>query len=249
MRFGQVVSDSSYAFFSKLLPYVLPQVTTCSNMMAEQNIRRAAIDLCQKSRVWRTTQHPLPLENSYCEYEFEPDDGADRVQIEWVTYEGRRLEPTTEQRLFFNDREWVLRRGEPTHYFEMNSGYIRLWPTPNDWLSAFMPGMQESRDYQWENRDELYPVAERGPCSIVVRISQRPHLEASGMDAQVMEDHYNAIVNGALSYLMYMPGKEWSNPQLAQQYEIAFGEGINKAHNQSIDGNLQPVRIVRYGGL
>jgi len=242
MSFGQVESNPEYAFFSKLFPYVLPQAPTCSNMLAEQNIRRAAIDLCQRSRVWRTTQHPLPLQNDFCEYEFEPDDGADRVQIEWVTYEGRRLEPTTEQRLFHCDREWPKRRGCPTHYMEMNPGYIRLWPTPNDWLSSFAPPTAESTN-------ETVASCDSGPCSVVVRISQRPRLDSNGMDSQVMEDHYGAIVNGALSYLMYMPGKEWSNPQLAQQYEASFVAGINKAQNQAIDGNLQPVRTTKYGGL
>lgn len=234
--------DEEMALFETLLPYVLPAVPTCSNMLAVQNLRRAAIDLCQESRIWRSTQHPLPLGNSDCEYEFEPPDTADRVRIEWVTYGGVKLEPTTEHQLFKCDKDWILRKGKPTKFMEMNTGVIRLWPTPEGWISPVDPYIPDGTgsDISADDND---------PCSVIVRISCRPSLAATGMNREVMTDHYNAIVNGALAYLYMTPGHPWTDIGLGQQYQGAFTQGIARAQLQAVDGNLSPVRTTSYGGL
>jgi len=233
--------DKESHLFEELLPYVLPAVPTCSNMLAVQSLRRAAIDLCQESRIWRSTQHPLPLGNESCEYEFEPPDTAERVRIEWVTYEGRRLEPTTELQLFKCNPEWPTRTGKPTHFLEMNTKAIRLWPTPENWFSAVdsnmpLPTINET-DY------------DKQPCAITVRISCKPSITASGMDGTVLDDHYNAIVNGALAYLFMIPGHPWSDVTMGQQYQGAFTQGVARAKYQAVDGNLSPFRATTYGGL
>jgi len=232
--------------FQDLLPWVLPQVPTCSNMMAVQALERAARELCQKSRIWRVTQHPLPLTNSYCEYEFEPYDMADRVQIEWATYEGRPLKPTTERQLFKCDAEWLLRKGFPSHFLEMNSGMIRLWPTPTVFIDKSEPYLNPATIGEGE---EPLPDDINKPCSVMFRISMKPALGATSMDRQILDDFYDEIVNGALAYLMFMPAKGWSDPQLAQVYANTFQEGIKRATRQAVDGNLQPDREMKYGGL
>lgn len=238
--------DEGYREFRDLLPWVLPQVPTCSNMMGVQALERAARELCQKSRLWRVTQHPLPLTNSYCEYEFEPYDMADRVQIEWATYEGKPLIPITERQLFMYDAEWLLRTGFPTHYLEMNPGLIRLWPTPTTFLDKSEPYMVPASVGE---DGEPMPDEIDQPCSVMFRISMKPALGATSMDRQILDDYYDSIVNGALAYLMFMPAKPWSNPDLAQIYANTFHEGISQATRQAVDGNLQPERVMQYGGL
>lgn len=238
--------DENFHLFEELLPYVLPSVPTCSNMLAIQNIRRAAIDLCQRSRIWRSTQHPLPTGNEMCEYEFEPPETAERVRVEWVTYEGRQLTPTTEHQLFKCDPEWVKQRGAPTHFLEMNTQAVRLWPVPAGWFSAadsslFMAPAGDSLE-----ADIAY---DSQPCAVTIRISCKPSITASGMDGLVLDDHYSAIVNGALAYLFMTPGHPWSDPVIGQSYQAAFVGGIEQATNQAVDGNLSPIRTVVYGGL
>jgi len=235
--------DPSVMQFAKLLPYVLPAVPTCSNMLAVQNIRRAAIDLCQESRIWRETMHPLPLGNESCEYEFEPPTGAERVRLEWVTYEGRQLEPTTEHQLRKCDNAWTIARGQPNNYLEMNTNTFRLWPAPHGWFSAqdsYMPPI---------NEDDLDVDYQNKPCAVLARISLRPSIDATAMDALVLQDHYSAIVNGALSYLYFTPGHPWTNPELGMKHEQAFSQGIDRAKYQAVDGNVSTVRTTSYGGL
>ena len=238
--------DDGNRLFQDLLPWVLPSVVTCSDMMGLQALQRAARELCEKSRIWRTTQHPLPLTNSYCEYEFEPFEGADRVQIEWATYEGRKLEPTTEHMLFKCDKEWLKRRGPPTNYLEMNSGMIRIWPTPTTFLSQSEPYLNPATVGDGE---EPMPQDIDQPCSLMFRISMKPKMDATAMDKQIMDDYFDTIVNGALAYLMFMPAKPWTAPDLAQVYSNTFQEGNAKARRQAIDGNVQPDRTMSYGGL
>lgn len=237
--------DEGYHLFEELLPYVLPAVPTCSNMLAIQNLRRAAIDLCQHSRIWRSTQHPLPSSNENCEYEFEPPETAERVRIEWLTYEGKQLQPTTEQQLFKCDPSWVLKEGEPTHFMEMNSGSIRLWPTPKGWFSA-VDGYMPKAQPQDVGSDPQYNSQ---ACAVTIRISCRPSITASGMDGQILDDHFSAIVNGALAYLYMTPGHPWSDPVMGQSYQAIFGSAIEIVKNQAVDGNLSPVRVTSYGGL
>lgn len=228
--------------FKELWPYVLPQVPTCSNMMATQQLERAARELCQKARIWRVTQTPLPINGSDCEYEFEPYDNADRVQIEWATYGGRQIKPTTEQQLFKCDKEWMTRRGHPTHYLEMNSGMIRVWPTPDESVVPGVPGMSSGGT-------EPTPEDAAAECMLIFRISMKPALGATAMDRQILDDFYDTIINGALAYLMFMPGKPWSAPDLAAVYSSTFHEGMDRARRQAIDGNVQPDRQMAYGGL
>lgn len=240
---GSEVIDDGYRQFKDLLPYVLPQVPTCSNMLAVQQIERAARELCQKSRIWRGTQHPLPVQNSNCEYEFEPFEGADRVQIEWATYEGRKIEPITEHQLFKCDKEWLKRTGRPEKYLEMNAGLIRIWPTPAGWIDTSEPYLAQSGESEEPTPEEA------AQCALIFRISMKPALGATSMDKQIMDDYYDVIINGALAYLMFMPGKPWTAPELAQAYANDFHLGIDRARRQAVDGNVQPDREMAYGGL
>ena len=125
-----------------------------------QQIRRAAIELCNNSRYWKRTYSPPITEADTgrrpATYGFNLDPDEDRNQVEWVTWEGDNLEPTTEEQLATKyGGNWVNEQNTtPTHYMEQANRCIALWP------------------YRPANS------AQDSPKQVQIRMSLRPSLNA-----------------------------------------------------------------------
>jgi hypothetical protein len=68
------------------------------------------------------------------------------------------------------------------------------------------------------------------------------------MDAALMAQHGQTLANGALSYLMLMPGKLWSDAQGGMVYNQMFTQGVDRARTKARDGSTTRVRVAKYGG-
>ena len=94
----------------------------------------------------------------------------------------------------------------------------------------------------------LYPTP-NAVEEVKIRLAIMPQLGKDIMDDALQAQHGQTIANGALSYLMLIPGKVWSDPQGGILYNELFTQGINRARTKSRDGSTRRVREVRYGGL
>jgi hypothetical protein len=63
------------------LPYVLPRATGCPESVALQHIRKAIIELCRESMIWRETQDTIDASIDETEYEYEQDSGQQVLQL------------------------------------------------------------------------------------------------------------------------------------------------------------------------
>jgi len=111
------------------------------------------------------------------------------------------------------------KEGRPTHFSERIPGELTLWPTPSQ-------------------------VNE-----VKVRLSLMPTLTATTFDDSLQAQHGQTLSNGAMAYLMLMPGKVWSDAQGGLLYNDMFTQGINRARTKARDGATKKIRQVMYGGL
>lgn len=67
---------------------------------------------------------------------------------------------------------------------------------------------------------------------LVVPVSLRPTMTATGADDSIYNDHWLTIRHGVLGRLMVMPKKDWSNGPLGGAHGLAFEHAIGSARIQ-----------------
>jgi len=83
--------------------------------------------------------------------------------------------------------------------------------------------------------------------AIQVEIAWRPHYEANELTGLFLDRYAEGIMAWAKYYLMKMPNKTWSNPQLAMQYLSEYEESRNYAMrekytlNKPLEGHVQQI--------
>ena len=69
------------------------------------------------------------------------------------------------------------------------------------------------------------------------------------MDSAMLNDNYNAIINGTLARLLLMTGKLWYDPSLGAALMQQYVEAQEKAKQRAVNNNVRVVRTVNYGGI
>ena len=92
--------------------------------------------------------------------------------------------------------------GRPSHYAIYQDTSIRLYPTP----------------------DKKYTFRGWGAL--------KTKLTATGVEDWIFESHGRCISYGAISLLASVPGKEWSNPELAMYYKQLFSREADDARSR-----------------
>ena len=83
-----------------------------------------------------------------------------------------------------------------------------------------------------------------------IECSFRPTDDATTLDDTLWQEYSMVIRDGALSKLMAIRNKEWTDLGLAQYHLTRFEEAMDIAVEKSVDGNMVGVaRTVKYGGL
>lgn len=71
---------------------------------------------------------------------------------------------------------------------------------------------------------------------LVIPVSLRPTMTATGADDSIYNDHLATIRHGVLGRLMVMPKKDWSNGPLGGAHGLAFEHAIGEARIQRNQG-------------
>jgi len=207
--------------YETLLPDVLPHVNGCIDTLAETNIRAAAIELCERSGVYRKELDPITAVANRYEYDFDAPSGTAVHRIEWVTYDGEELEPISSTLLEQRIRKWREETGQPEYYVQQSNTSFFIAPVPAANLTQ----------------------------GIVVRAVLKPTYTSNGCDNDVMNNYRDVIVNGALFRLLRMPNTVWSDMNAAGVYAGLFNEGVERAEKQARGANTGVYRKVKYGGI
>jgi hypothetical protein len=100
----------------------------------------------------------------------------------------------------------------PTHYGRYEDQQIRFFPTPD-------------ARYEYRGSGVL-----------------KPKLTATGVEDFIYETHGRSIACGAIASLTIIPGKEWTNPELALYYRTKFIRDCDDAKRRDLRRTTMRVR-------
>jgi len=84
---------------------------------------------------------------------------------------------------------------------------------------------------------------------LAISIQLHTNVTAAGVEENLAYRFRSAWARGALAKLMAIPGKDWTNINLASNYGTLFEEDIAKAKSLAAADYGRPKRSVQYGGL
>lgn len=208
----------------QLLPYLLPEVPGVPDSLATQAIMRTANDFCWETGVWNEIQDPIAVQDNVNEYQIDAPSGAQVVTIKSIWMVNRELVPVTMERLQELIPNWQESKGSDPAYYNSAADYstVRIFPIPYGANGAKM----------------------------TIRAVYTPDQFGTTLPKFLADTFLDEILAGAKARLMIMPGKSWSNPQLAGVNQLMYAEGVVKAKvyiaHDKVAGNVR-VRPVRFG--
>jgi hypothetical protein len=243
-----------------LLPDIRIAAPGVPDFMALYYLTRALSEFLDRSEAWRQfIENPRPLDevvNGLVSWANHLDDPTKRwariKRIDMLRYyndqdieneDGEEIEFLTEHQLQKRDWKWRDRLGARPLYFtradeqpaltdEVSLHTVRLYPQPYS--------------------DALGEVRAR----VVVVTDVVANFGLSGYDGQIPElpdrvfyPWRYGITCGALAQLYVIPGKDWTNAQLAASHMIKFEQAIALAQSRADRDYNNALLVTQYGGL
>jgi hypothetical protein len=196
------------AAWAKWFPDVLPHVPGCPAPVVRHELRRAAQSLLQVSRAWQAELTPIAITAGTADYAIAPSNPTQQqiVRIEAAWLDGQRLSPMTPDQLDTGGLDdWRERTGAPTGYLQLTPGQVTLYPKP---ITNATTGLK-------------------------LRVSLMPADTATLIPDDLALQYSDEIQLGAKGRLMMMPGKPWTNFDLAGTYLSAFSSATNTAMSRA----------------
>lgn len=114
--------------YSDLFIYVLSEVPSCPEFVAERAIRDTCIDFCARTDLYRAEPQPLIVSAGITEYEVDAPSGTEPNHVKAVYREGRPLDAVTYEDAFM--RIEVSGIGQPQFYAQYDNRNIMIGPKP-----------------------------------------------------------------------------------------------------------------------
>ena len=208
---------------AEFLPYVLPGAPKVSTLTAEFNVRLAAIEFCERTRIWRhmvdtnlTANSPIVV----C-----PDYAAIH-EIE---------------RAFWNN-EYRL---TPKSFTELPPGWESDQTAAPEIITQFEPDKVILYPFQAGNLTMSVFLKPRAGRNFVLSGSPMRDYYNQVPDFLLIQ-HAEAIGSGALARILVIPDQQWSNPTLAAYYLGRFNEACDRSFATNRAGQQRAPRRTRY---
>lgn len=201
------------------LPHLLPELPGCPDSIIKQQLLFGCIELCQETHAWNEIQDPIQILDKQYEIDVETPRDTRIVAVKDVWAASRKLRPVTMPQLFEMMPNWQTAEGSEPTYYNASIDYrtIRIFPIP---LGA--------------NRQTL-----------TMRVAYAPEMAATTIPDELAIKFWDALIGGAKSRLMVMPGKSWSNAALAVYNRRLFDDGILKAKIAALHDRVEGSLSVR----
>lgn len=183
---------------------VMPELPGCTEFLAIDRLRFAAIEFCRRTLISQETVEELDLDADEPELSIPTPNNSVRVyRIMWIKSPHRTLTPLPKQPLTNQSRDWATlgTADWPMSYVRLSKDTVYLIPVPS------------------EDKNGV----------ITAHIACIPERDATKLDAVLIDEHREAIAAGALSRLLKMKKEGWYDPTSAQQYAIDFASEISNA--------------------
>jgi len=192
--------------FEEYLPEVLVEVEGCPSKVAENAIRNAIIELCQKARVWRETLDPISTQANVGNYDLDLPSNSQMVTLLWGKHDGVNIQPVSEDDMDIVSGRWRIENwrsetGEVVCFFAPTQETVQLVRIPTEALAG----------------------------GLVLGAALAPSRDAYEAPESIYNEYLEVIACGAKARLMDMSSRPWYNPQGAAMEGVKFQRGITAA--------------------
>jgi hypothetical protein len=175
-----------------------PSVPGCPRPTLEQYVRDAAIEVCEKTLVWRYEQPIIRLTPGVYEYEYETPEDAEIVAVLHSTVNGEAITPMTQEQVHSVYPGWpstdVGQRSDPRHISQFDPDNFVVIPVPD---------------------------ATR-PYDVKMFVALKPSISSRAMDKTAFDECEQLIIHGALQHLLILPDKSWTDRELGTYHAKQF---------------------------
>lgn len=174
-------------------------VPGCPRPTIEQFVRDIAIEVCEKTLVWRFEQDIVVLTPGIYEYEYEVPTNSEVVAVIHAAllsggvYAGT-LDPVVQEDLHRLYPDWpsndIAKRSSPRVIGQFNPDHFVVAPVPDA----------------------------TNPYSVKMFLALRPTQDATGMDKTALDEVEQLITHGVLQHLHTIPDKSWTDYGVASYH-------------------------------
>lgn len=194
----------------KFYPYVLPFAEGASEPMVEQYLLDTAIDFCSKTLIVQEDLDPLTMIPGIVEYELDMPPQQKIHMLMRAFHASRPIDIVTAD----------MAHSHPAHF--------------GNWFyaGASVPEGTPSAIFQKNERSLLVNRAPHAIEPIIITISAalKPSRSATQLADILFDDYANTLALGAAAKMLLLPGKAFSNPQLAVAYQTQYEQARSLAH-------------------
>lgn len=211
------------ATYEDFFPNILPEVPGVAEMVAENAVRNAVIEFCEKSLILTRDHDPITVKAGVVDYDLEPPKGYIVVKVMKAWLENQPLDPlapdfvreaSVYNRLFSSYQEAP---GTPRAYLQKDERSISVWQVPE-------------QDYT---------------NGLTLRVALKPSRASDSVESVILEDYAETIASGALYRLMMSAGKPYTNAEMAAVHKGLFQQGINVARQRATHGQVRSTLSVK----
>jgi hypothetical protein len=204
---------------SDLIHFLAPELPGCPDAVIKQHLVQAAIEFCTETLAWQEIQEPTIVVDRQNLLDVDAPRDARIVTVRDIWANSRKLRPVTMAQLFEAIPNWQTAQGsEPTYY-----------NASADWRSI-----------------SIFPIpVEANRAKLTMRVAYTPTLTATTLPDEICTKYLDGLTGGTKARLMVMPGKTWTNTQMAIVYRTQFTDQMLKAKIDDLHDRVQGSLSVR----
>lgn len=185
--------------FEDMLNDVMPDVPGCTNELAINALRNAAIELYTKSWIYTQACDPQNTIIGQAEYDMDTFNQYKLIGIVSASIDDAKIIPVGVTSLNRSNLRWQDDTGLPTNYLTYDYTTIRLYPIP-DRVST-----------------------------LNVTIALTPSKTSTGVENFIYDLYSEQLAAGAKARLMLIPNKPYTDANTSREYRAQFSAAITDA--------------------
>jgi len=195
--------------YSDLLVEVLPHLSVDpSNPVTEHAIKKAVIEFCNRSWVWKFLPDPADITAGEAYYDLEYPNGGEISSIIDMAVDGVPITPKSIDWLNSNMPRWQTTLATPKYYTQLDTEQVILAEKPPSNITG----------------------------GLTMTLAIQPDQKATSFPRWIATQYLYVITAGALSNLMLMTGTPWANEKTGTYHLDAFTKGVNDAKTDGVAG-------------
>jgi hypothetical protein len=209
--------------------YVKPEISQCPNVVLDRYVLEALIEFCTQSRILRVNADDVSVLADTSEYSLTFNSlpyspvSLRRAYLGDGSSDDTRIQITTERELNRSGQNWEVQTvtGDITHVFLKQTGKVRVYPVPT------------------ANMTDSLRLLDVAVC---------PTRSATEVDDILYNDHIEAIRDGALSKLLLLKNRPWTDIDAAKRHRWDFQSAIGQAKGLANQGKSDGGMVASYSG-